>query len=315
MFCFVKIDEGEHVCGSHDHVGSSIYSEHEVEGAGSGVGLSGSVGHLGGFSSGFELALVSNSLTVAGEFVNLGFLLFSSGGFIVVVVAFLEAKLASGTVSLDNGFFVKLRNEEGLSESVKSVSDTLGKDVEGLELNINSIVEFVNSEFSTPGLDLEVVKLSEVIFVRVDNKGKELHDDNSKDAGHPDNHHDLGNSVEEDVEGGVGPSEDGDHPEEGHNEPGDDVAVNSEERRSTPNTPERHLVPVVVDGVHVVTLVDIHVVNGVEYGESSIDRPSHVSSVVHNVHLGLFFSSTLLMGLADKHVLVHLTFNCKNIIV
>jgi hypothetical protein len=28
--------------------------------------------------------------------------------------------------------------------------------------------------------------------------------------------------------------------------------------------------------------------------------------------LGLFFSSTLLMGLADKHVLVHLTFNCKN---
>merc|ERR1740138_100454 len=104
----------------------------------------------------------------------------------------------------------------------------------------------------------------------------------------------------EGVHPGEGPSEAGESPSEHHDEPAEHVEVESDVRGASEDSPEGHGVPVGVHTVHVLTLVDVEVIQDIEAGESTVDGPSEVSSHVHSLLLGLLGSSAFVVCVADK---------------
>jgi len=245
-----------------------VHSENEVSGRL--VGDSSSVVVLGGFTSGFEFALVSDFSTVG----------FPSGGFglglgLINGLASFEAKLARGSVSLDDLGVLDLSDEERLSDGVKGVGGHLSHDVVSLELNIKSVVKIFNSEFSSSGVTvLEVVENGMSLLVVIEDEGKDLHDDEHEDADQPNDGKDLGHSVEELVEDRVGPSEARESPSKHHDGPSDHVEMESDVRRATEQGVEGHLIPSLMIVVHVLALVEIEVVQDIEAREGSVDGPA-----------------------------------------
>lgn len=278
--CYIKIvcSCPEEVCWLSGTYGGS-HSEHEVEGISLLRSVS-SVGDLGGFSSGVALALVSDSLTALvpvrhlltrGGTVDVG-----SVGF--VGLALLEAELARGSLSHDASVLVNLRLEERLSDGVQGEGSSLGKDVEGLELNVNRVVKVTDLHLGTHGVTvLVVVEYGVGLDVLVHDEGEHVHEQKEENTHGPDNNEHLRESMEEGVQHRPGPSTDGEGPEEGHDEPSDDADVESDPGSSSLNSLERHIVPRVVDVFHVLALVNVHVVDNVENGEGTVDGPTHVS--------------------------------------
>lgn len=272
-----------------------VQSEDEISGRT--VGDSSSVVSLGGFTSGFEFALVSDFSTVR----------FPSGGLglglgLVNGLASLEAKLARGSVSLDDLRVLDLGDEERLSDGVEGVGDHLSHDVVSLELNIKSVVKIFNSDFSSHGVTvLEVVENGVSLLVVIEHEGKHLDEEEHEDADQPNDGEDLGHSIEELVEDGVAPSEAREGPREQHDGPSDDVHVESDVRCGTEQGVESHLIPARMIVVHVLSLVEIEVVQHIEGSKGSVDGPSEVSSSIHSLFLGLLGSSAFIVCVADKH--------------
>jgi len=277
--CYIKIvcSCPEEVCGLSGTYGGS-HSEHEVEGISLLRSVS-SVGDLGGFSSGVALALDSDSLTALVPVSHLDI----GGGTVVVGsvgvgLALLEAELARGTLSHDASVLVNLRLEEGLSDGVQGEGSSLGKDVEGLELNVNRVIKVTDLHLGTHGMAvLVVVEYGVGLDVLVHDEGEHLHEQKEENTHGPDNDEHLRESMEEGVQHRPGPSTDGEGPEEGHNEPSDDADVEADPGSSSLNSVERHLVPRGVDVFDVLALVNVHVVDNVENGEGTVDGPTHVS--------------------------------------
>lgn len=156
----------------------------------------------------------------------------------------------------------------------------MGNDVEGFELNVNSVVEISNLHLRSPGVTvLVVVENSMGLFMVIEDEGKDLESDEHEDADEPDDEPDLTNSVEERVEDGEGPSAHGESPEEGHDEPSNHAEVESDVAGSSHESPESHVVPRVMSSCsgHVLTSVNIKVVDHVEDSKGSVDGPTHVS--------------------------------------
>jgi len=267
----------EEVCWLSGTYGGS-HSEHEVEGISLLRSVS-SVGDLGGFSSGVALALDSDSLTAL---VPVSHLLIRGGTVVVssvgVGLALLEAELARGSLSHDASVLVNLRLEERLSDGVQGEGSSLGKDVEGLELNVNRVIKVTDLHLGTHGMTvLVVVEYGVGLDVLVHEEGEQLHDQKEENTHGPDNNEHLRESMEEGVQHRPGPSTDGEGPEEGHNEPSDDTDVESDPGSSSLNSQERHIVPRGVNVFHVLALVNVHVVDNVENGEGTVDGPTNVS--------------------------------------
>ena len=77
--------------------------------------------------------------------------------------------------------------------------------------------------------------------------------------------------------------------------------MESDERGASEKSLEGHIIPAGMGVVHVLTLVDVEVVQHIETGESSVNCPAHVSSSVHSLFLGLLGSSAFIVCVADKH--------------
>ena len=168
---------------------------------------------------------------------------------------------------------------------------------------------------------LVVVENGVSLFVVIEDEGKDFDNEEDEDADEPHDEPDLANSVEERVEDGEGPSTHGESPDEGHEEPSNNAEVKSDVAGSSHEGPESHVVPRSMGslGVHVLTSVDIKVVQGVEDSKGTIDGPTHVSRVVHHGELLLLGNGSFRLRLGSKHLrnrlLTHFTFNYKNIII
>lgn len=220
------------------------------------------------------LAVLSDSFTVLAPLGS------GTGDGISIRLAFLEAELARGSLVSDHLAFFNLGIEERHSNGVKREGDTLGNDVEGFELNVNSIIEISNLHLTSPGVTvLVVVEDGMGLFVVIQDEGKDLENEEHEDADKPHDEPDLANSVEERVKDGPGPSTHGESPEEGQNEPSNHAEVESDVAGSSHESPESHVVPRMMSSrsVHVLTSENIKVVGHVEDSKGSVDGPTHVS--------------------------------------
>lgn len=255
---------------------------------------------------GLEFALVSDLSAVGHPLVSefglrLGLV---NGSLLNVVVeaSSLEAESARSSVSLDDFSLSNLGVEEGKTNGVESEANDLTEDVPGLELNVESIVKVLDVEFSSPGLASEVVVTLVGLGVVVDQKRNHLHPHDEENAEEPDSDHDLSHSVEEDMELRVNPADAGEGPSEQHGDPGEHVEVESDERRTSPDCLECVGVPRGEGVFHVLTLVDVEVVQNVEAGEGSVDGPSHVPGDVHHLFLSFLLFGAFPVGSGEKHL-------------